>query len=102
MSEMDRSTALAHRRLGGQVVTVCGADLLIACGEYAGDVVAAARARGDAAAASDCLPRARGHPALPWPGDLAGRRGLGQRHGQALAMERVVEALHHYPRRRAA
>jgi UDP-N-acetylmuramoyl-tripeptide--D-alanyl-D-alanine ligase len=46
MAELGDDTAILHRRLGNQVVTVCGADLLIACGEYSGDVVAAARAAG--------------------------------------------------------
>jgi UDP-N-acetylmuramoyl-tripeptide--D-alanyl-D-alanine ligase len=101
MSGLDRNAALAHRRLGSQVVTVCGADMLIACGNYAGDVVAAARAAG--------MPQSRAiacrtpEDTLPYlgqtilPGDVVLVQGTG-----ALAMERVVEALHHYPRRRAA
>ncbi|MGO8748414.1 MAG: UDP-N-acetylmuramoyl-tripeptide--D-alanyl-D-alanine ligase [Thermoguttaceae bacterium] len=101
MSEPDHSAALAHRRLGGQVVTVCGADLLIACGEYAGDVVAAARAAGMPQPRTIACPTPE--DTLPYlgqtilPGDVVLVKGT-----QALAMERVVEALHHYPRRRAA
>ena len=46
MGEVDRNGMLTHRRLGSEVVTVCGADMLIACGDYASDVVAAARVAG--------------------------------------------------------
>lgn len=41
----DEATAL-HRELGTEVVTLCGADLLLACGDHAEDVVAGARAAG--------------------------------------------------------
>jgi UDP-N-acetylmuramoyl-tripeptide--D-alanyl-D-alanine ligase len=35
-----------HRRLGNQIVTICGADLLVACGSYARTVATAAREAG--------------------------------------------------------
>ncbi len=101
MAELGDDAALLHRELGQQIVTVCGADLLIACGEFAGDVVAAARAAG--------MPQARAIPCrtpeetLPYlgqaiqPGDVVLVKG-----SRILAMERVVDALHRFPRRRSA
>ena len=46
MRELGRSLGRLHRKLGDQVVTLCGADLLVACGDHAHDVVAGARAAG--------------------------------------------------------
>jgi UDP-N-acetylmuramoyl-tripeptide--D-alanyl-D-alanine ligase len=46
MRELGDESARLHRNLGSEVVQVCGADVLIACGEYASDVVAGARAAG--------------------------------------------------------
>jgi UDP-N-acetylmuramoyl-tripeptide--D-alanyl-D-alanine ligase len=101
MMDLGEEALLMHRRLGGEVVTVCGADLLIACGQFADDVVAAARAAG--------MPHARAIPCrtpeetLPYlgqailPGDMVLVKG-----SRALAMERIVEALEHYPQRRTA
>jgi len=101
MMDLGEEALLMHRRLGGEVVTVCGADLLIACGRFADDVVAAARAAG--------MPHARAIPCrtpeetLPYlgqailPGDVVLVKG-----SRALAMERIVEALEHYPQRRTA
>jgi len=101
MMDLGDEALLRHRQLGGEVVTVCGADLLIACGRFADDVVAAARAAG--------MPHARAIPCrtpeetLPYlgqailPGDVVLVKG-----SRALAMERIVEALEHYPQRRSA
>jgi UDP-N-acetylmuramoyl-tripeptide--D-alanyl-D-alanine ligase len=101
MADLGDQAILHHRRIGSEVVTVCGADYLIACGDYAGDVVAAARAAG--------MPTARAIPCrtpeetLPYvgqamlPGDVVLVKG-----SRALAMERVVEAMRQYPRRRSA
>jgi UDP-N-acetylmuramoyl-tripeptide--D-alanyl-D-alanine ligase len=87
----DEATAL-HRELGTEVVTLCGADLLVACGEHAEDVVAGARAAGmpgeRAIACSDPL------DAVPHV-----RRSLGRgdvllvKGSRAVAMERIVAAL---------
>jgi UDP-N-acetylmuramoyl-tripeptide--D-alanyl-D-alanine ligase len=46
MRELGVQAANLHRQLGDEVVTLCGADLLVACGEHAADVVAGARAAG--------------------------------------------------------
>ena len=101
MAELGSDAPLLHSQLGNQVVTLCGADLLIACGEYSGHVVAAARAAG--------MPHAHAIPcrtpddALPFlgqailPGDVVLVKG-----SRVMAMERIVDALHSYPRRRSA
>ncbi len=101
MMELGDEAALLHRQLGNEVVTVCGADLLIACGQYAGDVVAAARAAGMPVART--IPCRTPEETLPYlgqaivPGDVVLVKG-----SRALAMERVVEALQQFPRRRSA
>jgi len=101
MAELGSEAGLLHHQLGNQIVTVCGADLLIACGRHARDVVAGARAAG--------MPRAHAIPcrtpdeALPYlgqailPGDVVLVKGA-----RVLAMERIVEALAQYPKRRTA
>ena len=87
----DESTAL-HRELGSEVVTLCGADLLLACGEYADDVVAGARSAGmprERAIACreplDAVPHVRRSLAS---GDVVLVKG-----SRAVALERVVAAL---------
>ena len=59
---------------------VCGADLLIACGEYAGHVVAGGPGGRHAPRATP-IPCRTPEEALPYlgPGDPARRRGAGQR-----------------------
>jgi len=92
MAELGEESALIHARLGGDVVTRCGADLLIAVGRFAKDVVAGARAAG--------MPNGRSigcelpEQTLPYldeaiaPGDVVLVKG-----SRMLAMERVVEAI---------
>jgi UDP-N-acetylmuramoyl-tripeptide--D-alanyl-D-alanine ligase len=92
MRELGDAAPRLHRHLGDQVVSLCGADLLVACGQYADEVVEAARAAG--------MPRFRavavGSPeeALAHveselsPGDVLLVKG-----SRAMAMERLVEAL---------
>ncbi|MBX9791345.1 MAG: UDP-N-acetylmuramoyl-tripeptide--D-alanyl-D-alanine ligase [Pirellulales bacterium] len=46
MAELGDKSVDFHRRLGDEVVTVCGADLLVACGQHAAEVAAGARAAG--------------------------------------------------------
>ena len=98
---MGEDAALLHRQLGNQVVTLCGADLLIACGEYAGDVVAAARAAGmPQRHAIACRTPEETLPYLGQiilPGDAVLVKGA-----RVSAMPCVVDALRHFPRRRTA
>ncbi|HEX4148236.1 MAG TPA: UDP-N-acetylmuramoyl-tripeptide--D-alanyl-D-alanine ligase, partial [Pirellulales bacterium] len=46
MRELGPESIKLHRTLGDEVVTLCGADLLVACGEFAEEVVAGAQAAG--------------------------------------------------------
>jgi UDP-N-acetylmuramoyl-tripeptide--D-alanyl-D-alanine ligase len=101
MGELGEESASLHWQLGKQVVTLADAELLIACGEFARHLVAGARAAG--------MPPARAIPcetledSLPYlgqailPGDVVLLKG-----SRTMAMERVVEALQRYPRRRSA
>jgi len=101
MAELgDRAVSL-HRELGKETVRLANAEMLIACGDHARDVVAGARDAG--------LPRKRAVPcktveeALPYlgqtilPGDVVLVKG-----SRMMGMERVVEALQRHPRRRSA
>ena len=101
MGELGDEAAELHYALGNEIVTLCGADLLIACGCFARNVVAGARDAG--------MPKVRSiacrtpEETLPYlgqailPGDVALVKG-----SRVLAMERVVEAMRSYPRRRGA
>jgi len=46
MRELGDEAPRLHRQAGDQVVTVCGADMLVACGSHADDMVAGAVAAG--------------------------------------------------------
>lgn len=92
MRELGDQAEPLHRRLGEEVVTLCGADLLIACGEHAADVAAGARAAGmpvgrvvACAAPNDVLLHL---DEMLEPGDV-----LLVKASRALALERVVAEL---------
>jgi UDP-N-acetylmuramoyl-tripeptide--D-alanyl-D-alanine ligase len=101
MGELGDESVRLHWLLGRQAVTRGRVTLLIACGSHARHVTAGARAAG--------LPSARAIPcemvddALPYlgqaiqPGDVVLVKG-----SRVMAMERIVEALGQYPRRRSA
>lgn len=101
MAELGDEAAGLHWQLGRQAYTVCNADLLIACGQYARHVVSGARAAGMNIART--IPCATVDDALPFlgqaimPGDAVLVKG-----SRVMAMERIVEALAQYPRRRSA
>lgn len=92
MCELGDETAALHRRLGDQVVTLCGADLLIACGDHARHVVAGARAAGmpdDRAIACHTVEKVFPHLSRAIsPGDVVLVKG-----SRAMGMERVVDAI---------
>ncbi len=92
MRELGEAAGRLHRHLGNQVVSLCGADLLVACGQHADDVVEGAQAAG--------MPQSRAvavagteevlthlDSALA-PGDVVLVKG-----SRALGMERLVRAL---------
>ncbi len=101
MQELGEEAATMHRQLGDQAVSRCGADLLIACGEYAPYVVAGARAAGLPASLSRvCRTPEETLPHLGQaiqPGDVVLVKG-----SRALGMERIVQAMQTYPQRRIA
>jgi UDP-N-acetylmuramoyl-tripeptide--D-alanyl-D-alanine ligase len=83
----------SHRQLGDAVVARCGADVLVACGEHAADVVAAARDAGMPASRAFACPNweqaTAALQAALVPGDV-----LLIKARCKLATQRVVEALH--------
>ncbi|HEY4312477.1 MAG TPA: UDP-N-acetylmuramoyl-tripeptide--D-alanyl-D-alanine ligase [Pirellulales bacterium] len=46
MRDLGHDAPRLHRQTGNEVVTVCGADMLVACGDHANDMVAGAIAAG--------------------------------------------------------
>ena len=101
MQELGDEAVAMHRQLGEQVLSRCGADLLIACGEYAPYVIAGARAAGLPANRSlVCRTPEEAMPHLGQailPGDVVLIKG-----SRALGMERIVQAMQTYPQRRTA
>jgi UDP-N-acetylmuramoyl-tripeptide--D-alanyl-D-alanine ligase len=101
MRELGPETENWHRRAGEEVVTICGADRLVACGHFAQDVVVGARRAGmhpRRTIAFRHVQQAAEHiEQTIAPGDVVLVKG-----SRALAMERIVEQLQAEPLRRAA
>ena len=101
MGELGEHSATLHWQLGKQIVEHGGAEVLIACGQFARHVVAGARAAG--MLRSRAIPCDTVDDALPYlgqamlPGDVVLIKG-----SRMMAMERIVETLEHYPQRRSA
>ena len=92
MRELGGEASALHRELGAEVVTRCGADLLLACGEFAEEVVTGARAAGMPSERTtayrdplDAVPRIRR--------SLAGGDVVLVKGSRGVALERVVAAL---------
>jgi UDP-N-acetylmuramoyl-tripeptide--D-alanyl-D-alanine ligase len=92
MRELGSEEAQWHRELGTEIVTRCGADLLVACGQRSEEVVAAARRSGMPGErtfacqdALDAVPRLN-----EWmrEGDVVLVKG-----SRASALERLIEAI---------
>lgn len=92
MRELGDDEAQWHRELGTEVVTRCGADLLVACGERAKEVVDAARRSGmpdeRTLACHDALEAAPRLREWMHEGDVVLVKG-----SRAIAMERLIGAL---------
>jgi len=92
MRELGEHSDEFHRRLGDEVVTLCGADLLVACGQHAQEVADGARQAG---MSPTCVMACRSPQETLFlldqalaPGDVVLVKG-----SRALAMERLVTAL---------
>jgi UDP-N-acetylmuramoyl-tripeptide--D-alanyl-D-alanine ligase len=92
MRELGPAAGHLHRHLGDQVVTLCGADMLVACGDHATDVVDGALAAGmprSRAVAVGSADELLAHFETEFePGDVVLIKG-----SRALGMERLVELL---------
>jgi UDP-N-acetylmuramoyl-tripeptide--D-alanyl-D-alanine ligase len=101
MGELGRESARLHCELGKEVFAMARADLLIACGEFADRVVAGAREAGMPRAKTiSCLETEQSLPYLAQaiqPGDVVLVKG-----SRMMAMERIVDVLEKFPRRRTA
>lgn len=101
MAELGDVSVREHVRLGDQIVSRCGADMVLACGQFARSVVEGARGAGMPAARS--IPCRNADEALPFlgqaivPGDVVLVKG-----SRSMNMEHVVDALRRYPRRHSA
>ncbi len=101
MAELGTESVRLHWQMGKQTVTLGEADLLIACGRFARYVAAGARAAGlPEGRTIICASTEEAQPYLGQavqPGDVVLVKG-----SRVMAMERIVEALREYPRRRVA
>jgi UDP-N-acetylmuramoyl-tripeptide--D-alanyl-D-alanine ligase len=101
MRELGVASSQLHRRLGDEAVTVGGADMLLACGSYAEDVIVGARRAGmhpQRSIACRRIDEAAAHlDEMLAPGDVVLVKG-----SRALALERVIEQLQTVPRLCAA
>jgi UDP-N-acetylmuramoyl-tripeptide--D-alanyl-D-alanine ligase len=92
MREMGDAAEALHEQLGEQIVTVCGADLLLACGEQAHHVVAGACNAGMPRAAAFACRRVD-DMLQHWPTELQPGDVMLVKGSRALEMERLVAAL---------
>ena len=78
MAESGPQSIALHWQMGKEIVQIGGAELVIACGQFARHVTAGARCDGPGACASRPLRYGRGGNALRGPGGDAGRHRAGE------------------------
>ena len=101
MGELGEQSSRLHWELGRKAIVIAGADMLIACGQFARYVTAGARSAG--LAKSRAIPCDTIDQTLPYlgqamlPGDIVLVKG-----SRTVGMERIIKALNQYPGRRSA
>jgi UDP-N-acetylmuramoyl-tripeptide--D-alanyl-D-alanine ligase len=92
MKELGETGRQWHRKIGEEVVTRCGADRLIACGDFATDVVLAAREAGMPSARATACRAVEETISLAKYASQPGSAVL-VKGSRAMGMERVVDAI---------
>jgi UDP-N-acetylmuramoyl-tripeptide--D-alanyl-D-alanine ligase len=101
MGELGEASLALHWQTGKQIVAAGRAEVVIACGRFAQQVVAGARAAG--IGRSRALACQNVDEALPLVGQAMGPGDVVLVKGsRMMAMERITEALKQHPRRRSA
>ncbi len=101
MAEFGAQSIPRHWQMGKDIVHIGGAELVIACGQFARHVTAGARSTG--LIRSRAVPCDTVEDAIPFVGQavLPGNVVL-VKGSRVMAMERLVDALKHYPQRKSA
>jgi UDP-N-acetylmuramoyl-tripeptide--D-alanyl-D-alanine ligase len=92
MAELGSESSEFHRKLGEEIVTHCGPDRLIVCGQHAEEVVHAARQSGMPEAKIVACRLAEETIPLVQPAIRKGNAVL-VKGSRSMGMERVVEAI---------
>jgi UDP-N-acetylmuramoyl-tripeptide--D-alanyl-D-alanine ligase len=92
MAELGPESSEYHRKLGEEIVTHCGPDRLIVCGQHAEEVIRAARKSGMPEAKAVACRLAEETIPLVQPAIQRGSAVL-VKGSRAMGMERVVEAI---------
>jgi UDP-N-acetylmuramoyl-tripeptide--D-alanyl-D-alanine ligase len=92
MAELGETSSQWHRKLGEEIVTHCGPDRLIVCGQHSEEVVRAARNSGMPEARTTACRLAEDTIPLVQPAVRQGNALL-VKGSRSMGMERVVEAI---------
>ena len=101
MAELGPQSIALHWQMGKDIVQIGGAELVIACGQFARHVTAGARSTG--LIRNRAVPCETIEDAMPYvgqavlPGDIVLVKG-----SRVMGMERLIEALKQYPQRKSA
>jgi UDP-N-acetylmuramoyl-tripeptide--D-alanyl-D-alanine ligase len=101
MAELGPQSIALHWQMGKDIVQIGGAELIIACGQFARHVTAGARSTG--LIRNRAVPCETLEDAMPYvaqavlPGDIVLVKG-----SRVMGMERLIEAMKQYPQRKSA